>query len=96
LGKYKLTGSDQIPTQLVHAGIENSVISINSLILFGIGKNYLVSGRNLLLQIYKKGVQTDCSNYHGILLLSMSYQILSNILLSTLSQYTDEIIGDRV
>jgi hypothetical protein len=35
------------------------------------------------------------SNYHGISLLSTSSKILSNILLSRLSPYTDEITGDH-
>jgi hypothetical protein len=32
-----------------------------------------------------KGDKTDCNNYHGMSLLSTSYKILSNILLSRLS-----------
>jgi hypothetical protein len=35
------------------------------------------------------------SNYRGISLLSISYKMLSNILLSRLSPYIDEIIGDH-
>jgi hypothetical protein len=41
------------------------------------------------------GDNTDCSNYRSISLLSTSYKILSNILLSTLIPYADEIIGDH-
>jgi hypothetical protein len=37
----------------------------------------------------------DCTNYQGISLLSTSYKILSNILLSRLTPYVDEIIGDH-
>jgi hypothetical protein len=37
----------------------------------------------------------DCSYYRGISLLSTSYKILSNILLSRLTPYVDEIIGDH-
>jgi hypothetical protein len=37
----------------------------------------------------------DCSNYREMSLLSTSYRILSNILLSRLSSYIDEIIGDH-
>jgi hypothetical protein len=37
----------------------------------------------------------QCSNYRGISLLSYSYKILSNILLSRLNPYIDEIIGDH-
>jgi sorting nexin-29 len=47
------------------------------------------------MPIYKKGDKMDCSNYRGISLLSTSYKILSNILLSRLAPYVDEIIGDH-
>jgi sorting nexin-29 len=52
---------------------------------------------NLLLHlpIYKKGDRMDCNNYWGISLLSTSYKILSNILLSRLTPYVDEIIRDH-
>jgi hypothetical protein len=45
--------------------------------------------------IHKKGDKTDCSNYQGISLLSASYKILLNILLSRLTPYADEIIEDH-
>jgi hypothetical protein len=50
---------------------------------------------SIIVPIYKKGGKTDCSNYRGISLLSTSYKILSNILLSSLSPYIDEITGDN-
>jgi hypothetical protein len=34
--------------------------------LFGKRKNLLISGRNLIVTIHKKGNETDCSNYSGI------------------------------
>jgi hypothetical protein len=37
----------------------------------------------------------DCSSYRGTSLLSNSYKIVSNILLSRLISYADEIIGDH-
>jgi hypothetical protein len=37
----------------------------------------------------------DCNNYGGISLLSTPYKNLSNILLSRLVPYIDEIIGDH-
>jgi hypothetical protein len=39
------------------------------------------------------GDKTDCNNYSGISLLSTSYKMLWNILLSRLVSYIDEIIG---
>jgi hypothetical protein len=41
------------------------------------------------------GDKTNCSIYSGISLLPTSYQILSNILLSRLIPYADEITGDH-
>jgi hypothetical protein len=43
----------------------------------------------------QNGAKTDCSNYRGLSLLSTSYKILSNILLTRLIPYADEIIGDH-
>ena len=45
--------------------------------------------------IYKKGDKTDYSNYRGISLFSTVYKILSNILLSRLTPYVEEITGDH-
>jgi len=50
---------------------------------------------SITVPIYKKGDKTDCSNYIGISNLSATYKILSNILLSRLSPYAEEIIGDH-
>jgi hypothetical protein len=50
---------------------------------------------SIIVPVQKKGNKTDCSNYRGISLLSTSYKMLSNILLSRLSPYIDEIIGDH-
>jgi hypothetical protein len=47
----------------------------------------------IIVSVHKKGDKTDCDNYRGILLLSVLYKILSNIILSWLSPYIDEIIG---
>jgi hypothetical protein len=40
-------------------------------------------------------LKTDCNNCRRISLLSTSYKIVSNIFLSRLSPYVDEIIGDH-
>jgi hypothetical protein len=49
---------------------------------------------NISTQLYVVSTK-NCSDYYGISLLSTSYKILSNILLSRLSPYIDEIIGDH-
>jgi hypothetical protein len=48
-----------------------------------------------VVPIHKKGDKTMYSNYRGISLLPTSYKTLSNILLSRLIHYADEIIGDN-
>jgi hypothetical protein len=54
-----------------------------------------MSGRIVIIvPIYKNGDKTDCNNYRGISLLSNSNKILWNILLSSLSPYMDETVGD--
>jgi len=50
---------------------------------------------SIIVRICKKGDKRDCSNYRGISLLPTMYKILSNILLSRLTSYAVEIIGDH-
>jgi hypothetical protein len=50
---------------------------------------------SIILPVHNKGDKTDCNNYRGISFLSTSFKILSNILLSMLGPYIDEIIGDN-
>jgi len=47
----------------------------------------------ITVSIDKKGDKTECMNYRGLSLLSTTYKILSNILLSRLTPYAEEIIG---
>ena len=43
----------------------------------------------------QEGGKTDCNNYRGISHLPTTYKIFSNILLSRLIPYAEEIIGDH-
>ena len=45
--------------------------------------------------IHKKGDKTECNDYRGISLLPTTYKILSNILLTRLIPYAEEVIGDH-
>jgi len=63
----------------------------HSLIPYGKRRNCLRDGRGRSLY----GEKTDCRNYRSISILSNIYKILSNILLSSLTPYIEEIIGDR-
>ena len=50
---------------------------------------------SIIVPINKKGNKTYCCNYRGISLLPTMYKILSNILLSRLIPYAEEIIADH-
>ena len=50
---------------------------------------------SIIVPIYKKVDKTDCNNYSGISLLPTTFKSLSNILLSRLTPYAEEIIGDH-
>jgi len=50
---------------------------------------------SISVPIYEKGDTTDCTNYRGVSLLSITYKIFSSILLSRLMPYVEEIIWDH-
>jgi hypothetical protein len=92
---YKSPGSDQIPAELIQAGGEILLAAIHKLISSVWNKEKLPDQwkESIIVPIHKKGDKTDCNNYRRLSLLSTSYKILSNILLSRLVPYIDEIIG---
>ena len=49
---------------------------------------------SIIVPIHKKGDRMDCNNYRGFSLLSTSYKILSNILLSRMTPYANKIKGE--
>jgi hypothetical protein len=97
LKKYKSTDSVQIPAELIQAGGEMLLSAIHKLINSTWNKEELPDQwkDSIIVLVHKKGNKTDCNSYCGISLLSTSYKILSNILLSRLSPYIGEIIGDH-
>jgi hypothetical protein len=95
LKKYKSPGSDQILAELIPAGGEALCSEIHKLINPIWHKEELPDHwKNIIVPVYKKSDKTDCSNYHGISLLSTPYKILTNIVLSRLSPHIDEITED--
>jgi hypothetical protein len=97
LEKYKLSGSDHILAELIHVGGQIFLSTFHKLINSTWNKEELPDQwkESIIVPIHKKGDKSDCNNYHEILLLSISYNILSNILLSRLIPCTDEITGDH-
>jgi len=90
-------GIDQIPAELIKAGGRTIHYEIHNLIIFIWNNEKLPEQWKelIIVPIYKKGNKTDCSNYRGISLLPTTYKILSNILLSKSTPYTEEIIWDH-
>jgi hypothetical protein len=97
LKKYKSPGSDQISAKLIQAGGKILLSVIHKLINSVWNMEELPDQwkESIIVPVHKNGDKTDCNNYRGISLLSSSNKIISNILLSRLSPYIDEIIGDH-
>ncbi|PNF35751.1 hypothetical protein B7P43_G13042 [Cryptotermes secundus] len=97
LKTYKSPGGDQILVELIQARGQILRSKIHKLIITSIWhkEKFPDQWKESIIVSAHKGDKTDCSNYWGISLLSTSYKILSNILLSRLSPYIDEIIGDH-
>ena len=95
LNSHKSPGIDQIPAELIKAGGKTICSEIHKLIISFWNKEELPEEwkETIIVCIYKKADKRDCSNYRGISLMPAMYKILSNILLSRLIPYVEEIIG---
>ena len=94
-GNHKSPGIDQIPAELIKAGGRTIRGVIHKLIIAIWNKEELPEEwkESVIVPIHKKGDKTECNNYRGISLLPTTYKILSNILLSRLIPYAEEIMG---
>jgi hypothetical protein len=95
--RHKSPGIDQIRTELIKAGGRKIRSEIHTLIN-SIGNKKELSEEwkeSITVPIYKKGDKTHCNNYTGISLLSTTYKISSNILLSRRTPCAEESIGGR-
>jgi hypothetical protein len=97
LKKYTSPGSDLILVEPIQVGRETLVFVIHKVINLFLNKEELPDHwkESIIVLAYKKGDKTGCSNYCGVSLVLTSYKILSNIHLSSLSPYIDEVIGDH-
>jgi len=96
LKRHKSTSIDQIPTELIKAVGKTVHFEIHNLISSVWNKEELPEQWKLsIVPIYKKCDKRDCNNCQGILLLSTTCKILSNILLSRFTPYAVETIGDQ-
>jgi hypothetical protein len=97
LKSHRSPGIDQIPVEMIKAGGRTFHCAIHKLIISIWNKEELPEEWKELIIVptHKKGDKTDCNNYRGISLLPTTYKILSNILLSILIPYAEEVIGDH-
>ena len=90
LKRHKPPGFDQIPAELITTGTSTFRSEVHKRI------NYIWNKKeSIIFPIHKKGDKIISSSYRGISLLSNTYVILSNILLSNLTPYAEENFGDN-
>jgi len=94
LKNHKSPGIDQIPAELIKAEGRSIHYEIHNLIISIWNNEELPEDWKELISIpiYKTGDKIECGNYRGLSLLRTTYKILSNILLSKLTSYAEEII----
>ena len=92
---HKSPDIDQIPPKFIKAAGSTIRCEILKLIISIWNKEKFAEEWKKLIRVPmdKKGDNTDFSNYRGISLLQTTFKILSNILLSRLIPYAEEIIG---
>jgi hypothetical protein len=97
LKRYRSSGVDQIPTQLIQAAGEIMHSEVHMLIKLICNKEELPHQwkGSIVIPLHKKSDKTDYGIYRAISLLSTSYKMLSNIPHSRLILYADEINGDH-
>jgi hypothetical protein len=93
----KSPGTDHIPGGFIQEGDETYILrSTNSLVSIWSKEELSKQWKSLLLYLFIRRVTKLTSNCKGISLLSTSYKILSNILLSRLTPNVDKITGDHL
>jgi hypothetical protein len=75
--RYKSLGVDQIPAELIQAGVETLHLEIHKLVKLIWNTEELSRQwkESIVVPIHKKGDKTDCNNYRGISLPLTSYKI---------------------
>ena len=93
----KAAGPDGIPAEAIKADIE---LSTN--VLYNIIGNIWEQGElpkdwreGHLVKLPKKGDLTDCSNYRGIMLLSVPGKVLNRIILERIKKAVDSLLRDE-
>jgi hypothetical protein len=95
LKRHKSSGIDHIPAELIKAGgrIFRSEIRKHINCTWNNEELSKKWKESIILLLHKKSDKTDFNNYRGVSLLSTTYKILSNILLSKLTPYARKLVG---
>ena len=94
LKSHRSPGIDHIPAEMYKARGRTIHSHIHELINSIWNKEGLPEEwKSITVPIYKKGDKTDCSNYKGISLSPAAHKILSNIQLSKLTPYAEEMMS---
>ena len=95
LKRHKLPHIDQMPAEMITTGSRTIRYENHKLIHSIWNKKKLPDEgkESITVPLYKKSDKTDYNNYRDISILSTTYKILSNILLSRLTPYAQDIIG---
>ena len=97
LKRHKSPDIDQIPAELIKAGGRTFLCEITNFIksIWNMAEFLVDWKESIILPVSKKGYKTTYSNYRAMSHLLTTYKVFSNILLSKLTPYVEEIIGDH-
>jgi hypothetical protein len=95
--RHKAPGIDHIPAELIKAGSRTIRSEIHKIINSVWNKEDIPEEwkESIIVLFIKKAIKQIVVVNRGISLLSTTYTILFNILLSRLTPYAEEIIGDH-
>ncbi|KAI8484441.1 hypothetical protein Bbelb_378740 [Branchiostoma belcheri] len=97
LKNWKAAGPDEVPAEAIKADTETAVSMLHSL-FNKIWEEERVPAEwkeGILIKLPKKGDLGDCSNYRGIMLLSVPGKVLNRVLLERMKGAVDDRLRDQ-
>nr|KAG5697245.1 hypothetical protein BaRGS_028981 [Batillaria attramentaria] len=93
----KAAGPDEIPAEAIKADTETAVNMLHSLFSKIWEKEEVPAQwkEGIVIKLPKKGDLRDCSNYRGIMLLSVPGKVLNRILLERMREAVDPMLRDQ-
>ena len=93
----KAAGPDEIPAEAIKADMETATNVLYSLFskIWEREEIPVEWKQGILIKLPQKGYLTDCSNYQGIMLLSVLGKVLNRILLKRIKKAVDPNLRDQ-